>query len=67
MSSEICPRFVSFLKRGCRLRRPARAGRSVVVTAVVHADDMVEDRAEVSDHIGEGGCLVEGGAMIQTP
>jgi hypothetical protein len=31
------------------------------VTAVVHADDMVEDRAKVSDQIGDDGCLVEGG------
>jgi hypothetical protein len=44
-----------------------RAGRSVVVTAVVHADDMVEDRAKVSGHIGDDECLVEGGTMIRTP
>ncbi|MDT5048489.1 MAG: hypothetical protein QOD88_4915 [Mycobacterium sp.] len=28
-------------------------GRSVVVTALVHVDLMVEDRAKVSDHIGD--------------
>jgi hypothetical protein len=44
-----------------------RAGRSVVATAVVHADDMVDDRAKVSDHIGDDGCLFKAGTMIQTP
>jgi hypothetical protein len=38
-----------------------RAGRSIVATAVVHANDLVDDRAKVSDHIGDDGCLVEGG------
>jgi hypothetical protein len=35
--------------------RGQRAGCSVIVTAAVHADDMVEDRAKVSDYIGDDG------------
>jgi hypothetical protein len=38
-----------------------RAGRSVVATAVVHADHMVEGRAKFSDYVGKDGCLVEDG------
>jgi hypothetical protein len=36
-----------------------------VVTAVVRADDTVEDHVKVSDHIGDDAYLVQGGAMIQ--
>jgi hypothetical protein len=44
----------------------AGVGRSVVVTAVVRADDTVEDHVKLSDHIGDDADLVEVGAMIQT-
>ena len=38
-----------------RVPTAVSAGCSVVVTAAVHADDMVEDRAKVSDYIGDDG------------
>jgi hypothetical protein len=63
-------KFGAALRAGCNAGAGPdgqRAGRSVVATGGVHADDMVDDRAKVTITSAMTGVSVKAGTMIQTP